>query len=141
MSESLVDRILDRLGVRPDQFDPPDAAAEQAVVDLLQLTSLVDGTSSEAERERLRDHLEQQDWPDGTNPWSYAEAAMARVRAAMADASALEALLASITARLPREEDRAFALDLVRELAGIDGTVDAREAALVQGLRRRFVGG
>jgi hypothetical protein len=137
----MVDRILDRLGVRPDQFDPPDPGAEQAVVDLLQLTSLVDGTSSDAERERLRDHLEQRDWPDGINPWSYAEAAMARVRDAMADASALEALLASITARLQRDEDRAFALDLVRELAGIDGTVDAREAALVQGLRRRFVEG
>jgi len=138
---TFVDRILDRLGVREDQFDPPDPDAEQAVVDLLQLAMLVDGTSSDAERERLRAHLEQQDWPDGSSPWSYAESSMSRVRAAMADAAALEALLASITARLTHDDDRAFALDLVRELSGLDGTVDAREAALVDGLRRRFVEG
>lgn len=135
---SFVDRILERLGVGADDFEPPDPAPDQALLDVLQLVMLVDGTSTEAERERIREHLEWSSWPDGASPFAYAQQSMARVREALADEAALAALLASVAERLRAEEDREFALGLVRELAGVDGTVDDREAALVDGLRRRF---
>jgi hypothetical protein len=137
---TMIDRILDRLGIGAEDFDPTaaNASAEQAVVDLLTLAMLVDGTSSEAERDRIRSHLTAADWPDGTNPFGYADAATARVREALGDPPALEALLASITERLRSDDDRAFALTLTRELAGLDGTVSDGEADLLDGLRRRF---
>jgi uncharacterized tellurite resistance protein B-like protein len=139
---SMIDRILDRLGLRTSDFDPTpaDAAADQAVVDLLTLAMLVDGTSSDAERERIRAHLTDQDWPDGTNPFGYADAATARVRDALVDPAQLDALLTSIAERLRSDDDRAFALALTRELAGLDGTVSDRETDLLDGLRRRFAG-
>jgi uncharacterized tellurite resistance protein B-like protein len=137
---SLVDRILERLGVGADDFEPPDPAPDQALLDLLQLAMLVDGTSTEAERDRIREHLEWASWPDGASPYAYAQQSMARVRAALADEAALAELLGSVAERLRSEEDREFALGLVRELAGVDGTVDDREAALVEGLRARFAG-
>jgi uncharacterized tellurite resistance protein B-like protein len=137
---SFVDRILERLGVGADDFEPPDPAPDQALLDLLQLAMLVDGTSTEAERERIREHLEWASWPDGASPFAYAQQSMAQVRAALADEAALAELLASVAERLRSEEDRDFALGLVRELAGVDGTVDDREAALVEGLRARFDG-
>jgi uncharacterized tellurite resistance protein B-like protein len=137
---SFVDRVLERLGVAADDFEPPDPAPDQALLDVLQLVMLVDGTSTEAERERIREHLEWASWPDGASPFAYAQASMAKVRAALADEAALSALLASVAERLRSDEDREFALGLVRELAGIDGTVDDRESALVERLRRRFDG-
>lgn len=137
---SLVERILERLGLGTGDFEPPDPTPDQAMLDLLQLVMLVDGTSTEAERERIREHLEWAAWPDGASPFTYAQESMARVRAALADEAALGALLTSVTERLRTDEDRHFALGLVRELAGVDGTVDERESALVEGLRRRFDG-
>jgi uncharacterized tellurite resistance protein B-like protein len=135
---SLIDRILDGLGLGADDFDPPDPAAEQAVIDLLTLAMLVDRTSSESERERIRDHLARQDWPDGANPFGYADAAMARVRHALGDDTLLDELLVSVADRLRCDDDRRFALSLVRELAGLDGTIDDREADLLARLRARF---
>lgn len=137
---SVFDRILDGLGLAPEDFDPTDRTPDEAVVDLLTLAMLVDGTTSDAERERLRAHLATQDWPDGTYPYSYADAAVARVRDALSDPAALERLLASIVERLRSDDDRQFALDLTKELAGLDGTVDASEQHLLDGLRRRFEG-
>lgn len=135
---SLVDRVLETLGLGADGFEPPDPAADQAVIDLLELVMLIDGSSADVERERIRAHLDDQDWPDGHNPYSYAAEATARVRAALADDAALEAMLTSITDRLRSDDDRDFALGVVTELAGIDGVVDDREAALLAELRRRF---
>jgi hypothetical protein len=137
---SFVHRVLDRLGLAAQDFDPTPAgaAADQAVVDLLTLAMLVDGTSSDAERERIRDHLTKQDWPDGTNPFNYADAATARVRDALVDPAKLDALLTSIAERLRSDDDRDFALTLTRELAGLDGTVSDQETDLLDGLRRRF---
>jgi uncharacterized tellurite resistance protein B-like protein len=135
---SVVDRILEELGLGLDGFDPPDPAAEQAVIDLLLLAMLVDGTSADAERERIRSHLDRQDWPDGASPYSYFEGAAPRIRRALDDHDALEALLRSITDRLRSTADRQVALDLTTELAELDGTVDDRESALLSGLRRRF---
>jgi uncharacterized tellurite resistance protein B-like protein len=137
---SFVDRILERLGVGADDFEPPDPAPDQALLDLLQLAMLVDGTSTEAERERIREHLEWASWPDGDSPFAYAQQSMPRVREALADETALAALLESVAERLRSDEDRHFALGLVRELAGVDGAVDERESALVDGLRSRFDG-
>lgn len=135
---TFVDRILERLGVGDDDFEPADPVPDQALLDLLQLVMLVDGTSTEAERERIREHLEWASWPDGASPFAYAQASMAKVREALADEAALGALLDSVAERLRTDDDRDFALGLVRELAGIDGTVDERESALVDGLRARF---
>jgi uncharacterized tellurite resistance protein B-like protein len=135
---TFVDRILERLGVGADDFEPPDPAPDQALLDLLQLAMLVDGTSTESERERIREHLEWASWPDGASPFAYAQQSMARVREALADEAALASILESVAERLRTDEDRDFALGLVRELAGVDGTVDDRESALVEGLRRRF---
>lgn len=137
---SLIHRILDTLGVGDDHGTSGGLPAEQAVVDLLTLAMLVDGTTSQAERDRIREHLEARDWPGGSSPFTYADAATARVRAALADDAALEALLASIGERLRSDDERAAALALTRELAGLDGTVDEHESALVEGLRRRFDG-
>ncbi len=135
---SLVARVLETLGLGADGFEPPDPQADQAVIDLLELVMLVDGSSAELERERIRAHLDAQDWPDGHNPYSYADEATARVRTALEDDAAFEALLASITDRLRSDDDRKFALAVVTELAGIDGVVDDREAYLISELRRRF---
>lgn len=135
---TFVDRILERLGVGADDFEPPDPTPHQALLDLLQLVMLVDGTSTEAERERIREHLEWASWPDGASPFAYAQTSMATVREALADDTALKQLIESVAERLATDDDRDFALGLVQELAGIDGTVDDREAALVEGLRRRF---
>jgi hypothetical protein len=135
---SFVDRILERLGVAEDDFEPPDPAPQQALIDLLHVAMLVDGTSTEAERERIREQLEWADWPDGSSPFAYAQGSMARARAALADEAALGALLATVTERLPTADDRDFALTLVRELAGLDGVVDGHEEHLLAALRRRF---
>jgi uncharacterized tellurite resistance protein B-like protein len=135
---SLVERILEELGLGPDGFDPPDPTADQAVIDLLGLVMLVDGSSSDVERERIRQHLDDQDWPEGASPYRYFERSAQRIRAALEDEAKLEALLRSVTDRLRSDDDRDFALALVRELAGLDGTIDDREEALLEGLRRRF---
>lgn len=137
---TFVDEILDRLGLGPDDFDPTslDASADQALIDLLLLAMLIDGSSSEVERERIREHLGRMDWPDGASPFGYADAATARVRTALGDDHALEALLASVTERLRRDDDREFVLRLVRELAGLDGAIGEQEVDLLLALRRRF---
>ncbi|MBA2283245.1 MAG: hypothetical protein H0W25_18705 [Acidimicrobiia bacterium] len=137
---SIVQRLLDRLGLAPDTFDDDDVrlAAEQAVVDLLELVMLVDGSSAEAERELIRQFLDERQWPGGHNPYSYSEEACARARLALAPGGPLDEFLATVTGRLATDDDRAAAYAAVLDLAGVDGELDEREARLLAGLRSRF---
>ena len=139
---SLVQRLLDRLGLAPDTFgdDEDDARvqAEEAIIDLLQLVMIIDHTSAEAERELIRDFVDSRAWPSGHNPDSYAEEAMSRARHSLGPEGPLENFLQGVTDRLATDDDRAAAYEAVLELAGVDGEVDDREKELLAGLRRRF---
>jgi uncharacterized tellurite resistance protein B-like protein len=136
---SLVQRLLDRLGLASDTFDD-DArvGAEEAIIDLLELVMLVDGTSSEAERELIRAFVDSREWPAGHNPETYAATAASRARHALGPDGPLTNFLDGISSRLPTDDDRAAAYEAVLELAGADGQVGDAEKALISGLRSRF---
>lgn len=131
---SLVSRLLDRFGNDVGR----DPERDRAVIDLLELVMLIDRSVVEAERASVIAFLDGCDWDDGDGPASYSQLSTARARLALELPDELETLLASATAGLTTEADRAFALDAMSDLAGVDGVIDPREHALIEGLRSRF---
>lgn len=131
---SLVSRLLGRFGEEVGS----DPERDRAVIDLLELVMLIDRNVVEAERASVLEFLERCNWDDGDGPASYSQQATARARLALEVPDELETLLATATDRLTTEADRAFALTAMSDLAGVDGVIDLREHALIEGLRARF---
>lgn len=139
---SLVATVLDRLGLAADTFGDDEhdarAAVDQAVIDLLQLATLVDGANSEVERVLVREFVGSRRWADRSSPFVYAEESLARARHALSPGGPLDNFLRGVTDRLPTDRDRIAAYDAVLQLVGADGGVHEKEADLVAALRRRF---
>lgn len=139
---ALVDLVLDRLGLAADTFGPDDedarVAVDEAVIDLLQLVTLVDGVTSDRERELIAEFVGSRRWPAGRSAEAYAAEALTRARHALSPDGPLDNFLRGVTDRLPRDEDRLAAYDAVLQLVRSDGDVHEREVEVVAALRRRF---
>jgi hypothetical protein len=117
---------------------PHDPHADQAIIDLLHLVMLADRLSSADERDRINTFVVSRKWPAGHNPESYALNSLGAARATLADSDRLHEALDAIVSRLSDSPSRAYAVELCRDLAAIDGLVAPTERALIDYVQLRL---
>lgn len=106
----------------------------EAIVDLLHLCLYADAHISLKEGEFLSDVVEVIGWETQSSFGSYESRSISSARAARESGAAKKDFLDFAAERLKSKESRALALDLCKQLSGVDGT-DQREAVLLGEIR------
>jgi uncharacterized tellurite resistance protein B-like protein len=130
-------RLFDRLVSRVHDA-PHDADSDEAVIDLLALVSLADGTYGVRERDRLQAFVDGREWPANRNPEATLLTSLAHARDAVGDGEKLDAMLDSICERLLVSSHRSHALSAADEIAAADDNVAPVERAIIEHVRRRL---
>jgi hypothetical protein len=126
------------LGDSPEQLPWMDQAAREALVDVLVLAMLIDGSPHASEWDELRDHVERIGWRS-EQPWElYLSQAAERAERVRLQPDARRAWCVDIADRLPNLQLREHALRQVAEVMISDGSYDDPERSLALLLAELF---
>ncbi len=110
----------------------------EAVLDLLLSVIFVDASLHLDETNTLYGLEGDVPWESPIPIGQYVRSVLPRVRDAASGTAARDLLLSSVDERLRDSRTRRLALDAASAMAGIDGTVDGREAQWIESVRAQF---
>lgn len=103
----------------------------EAMLELMLLTVLVDGSIRLDQELLIRHFVEKLDWKSGITVSFFIAQTTGKIRQCLGNPEEIRKLLMAIAQRLPTLEDRQSALQLTRDLLGLNAEFNARRSTFI----------